>query len=99
MVYDTSATALRKVTVQSILDASSFIESGDNVSALRIDSLDIGSTDTTITRDAAGQIAVEGAAVFTHASGTYTSAKITYSTSAPTGGSNGDLAWIWRRGN
>jgi len=48
-------------------------------------------SDTTITRDAAGQIAVEGDAVFTHDDGAFTSAKITFSTSAPSGGSNGDI--------
>lgn len=49
-------------------------------------------SDTTITRDAAGQIAVEGDAVFSHDNGTYTSAKVFFSTSAPTTeGSNGDI--------
>ena len=52
-------------------------------------------SDTTITRDAAGQIAVEGDAVFTHESGTYTSAKIHESTSSPSGGSDGDI-WLER---
>ena len=50
-------------------------------------------SDTTITRDAAGQIAVEGAAVFTHNNGALTSAKIFLSTSDPSGGANGDI-WL-----
>jgi|SRR5690606_32696207 len=49
-------------------------------------------SDTTISRDAAGQIAVEGAAVFTHNNGTFTSAKVFFGTSAPTTeGANGDI--------
>ena len=55
--------------------------------------LNVGAaTDTTISRLAAGQIGVEGDAVFSHDSGTYTSAKVFFSTSAPTTeGSNGDI--------
>lgn len=53
-------------------------------------------SDTTITRDGAGQIAVEGDAVFSHNSGTYTSAKITFqSGGVPSGGANGDIVLIY----
>ena len=49
-------------------------------------------TDTTVSRVAAGQIGVEGDAIFSHDSATYTSAKVFFSTSAPTTeGSNGDI--------
>lgn len=56
-------------------------------------SVEVGAAaDTTVSRVAAGQIAVEGDAVFSHDSGTYTSAKIIFSTAAPTTeGSNGDI--------
>lgn len=57
--------------------------------------LSIGSTSTTLSEAAAGTLAVEGDAVFSHDSGTYTSAKIFESTSAPSGGSNGDI-WLER---
>lgn len=54
--------------------------------------LDIGGTDCTITRDGAGQLAIEGDAIFTHDSATYTSSKIFFSTAAPTTeGNNGDI--------
>lgn len=54
-------------------------------------------SDTTITRDAAGQIAVEGDAVFSHDSGTYTSAKIFFSntTEPTTQGSDGDIFLVY----
>jgi hypothetical protein len=60
--------------------------------------LNIGhASDTTITRDAAGQIAVEGDAVFSHDSGTYTSGKIFFSsaTEPTTEGSNGDIFLVY----
>jgi len=48
-------------------------------------------SDTTITRDAAGQIAVEGRPVFVNNNGALTSARIYFSTSSPSGGSDGDI--------
>lgn len=56
--------------------------------------VNIASTDTTITRAAAGQVAVEGKAAFMHnaSTATYTSAQVFFSTSAPTTeGNNGDI--------
>ena len=47
-------------------------------------------SDTTITRVAAGKLNVEGKAILQH-DGAYTSGDITFSTSAPSGGSNGDI--------
>lgn len=61
--------------------------------AVEFQTVSIGSTDTTLSRDAAGQIAVEGAAVFTHNDTALTSAKIFVSTAGPSGGSNGDI-WL-----
>jgi hypothetical protein len=62
---------------------------------VQIGSLHIGSTDTTIERQAAGQLKVEGDAIFSHAAstGTYASAKVHVSTSAPAGGTGsiGDI--------
>lgn len=53
-------------------------------------------SDTTLTRQAAGQLAIAGDAVFSHqdGTGTYPSAKIHVSTSAPTGG-DGSVGDIW----
>ena len=71
------------------------IASGDDIAALTVTTLHIDDADTSITRDAAGQIAVEGDAVFSHEDGSYTSAKIHESTSAPSGGNDGDI-WLER---
>lgn len=49
-------------------------------------------SDTTLSRLSAGQLGVEGKAALQHA-GAYTSGKVTVSTSAPTGGANGDV-WL-----
>lgn len=61
-----------------------------------ISTLHIGATDTTVERQAAGQLKVEGDAIFSHeaSTGTYPSAKVHVSTSAPTGGS-GAVGDIW----
>lgn len=55
-----------------------------------VSSIHLGNVDTTLARLSAGQIGAEGKAILTHA-GSYTSGKITFSTSAATGGSNGDI--------
>lgn len=47
-------------------------------------------TDTTVSRLAAGQVGVEGKAVLQH-DGSYTSGKVTFSTSDASGGSSGDI--------
>ncbi len=62
-----------------------------------VTTLNIGNADTSITRDAAGQIAVEGDAVFTHEAGSYTSAKIHFSdgTEPTTEGAGGDIFLVY----
>lgn len=49
------------------------------------------SSDTTLSRKAAGLLGVENRAVVTHASTGYSSAEITFSTSNPSGGASGDI--------
>lgn len=83
------------VTESQVSDLGTYLESGDTAALLTVDALSIENLDTTITRDAAGQIAVEGAAVLTHNDGALVSAKIHISTSAPSGGSDGDI-WFER---
>lgn len=80
------------VTKSQISDFGSPLYSGDTATTLNI-----GSTDTTLTRDAAGQIAVEGDAVFSHNDGAYVSAKIFFSsaTEPTTEGSNGDIFLVY----
>jgi len=50
-----------------------------------------GLTDTTLTRGAAGQLDVENKPVYAQSSTAYASAKITFSTSAASGGADGDI--------
>lgn len=57
-------------------------------------SIQMGNADTTLTRKNAGQLATEGACVLSHTNTGYPSGKVTFSTSNPSGGSNGD---IWFR--
>lgn len=58
--------------------------------------LEIGhATDTTLTRGAAGKLEVEGKPIIAHNDGTFGSGEIHVSTSAPTGGSDGDI-WLER---
>ena len=52
-------------------------------------------SDSTITRDSAGKIAVEGRAIFSHDDAALTSSRVHVSTSAPSGGSDGDV-WLER---
>ena len=52
-----------------------------------------GQTDTTLTRKAAGVLGVENYAVFRQAATGYTSAEITISSAAASGGDNGDI-WM-----
>jgi len=65
---------------------------------IQVAGLNVGhASDTTITRDAAGQIAVEGDAVLTHNDGAYTSAKVFFSNSTEptTEGNNGDIFLVY----
>jgi len=51
-------------------------------------------SDTTIARNAAGKVEIENKPIIKHTSTSYESGEVTFSTSAPSGGSNGD---IWFR--
>ena len=54
--------------------------------------IDLGhATDTTISRVSAGKLEVEGKPLIKHASATYNSGEVTFSTSAASGGSSGDI--------
>ncbi len=58
--------------------------------------LEIGhATDSTLTRSAAGKLEIEGKPVITHNNGTFGSGQIHVSTSAPSGGADGDI-WLER---
>lgn len=96
------------ITESQISDLGTYLEDGFSVSTgtittgtvttLRSDTFNLGhASDTTITRVAAGQAAVEGDAVFTHDSGTYTSAKIFFSNGVEptTEGANGDIFLVY----
>ncbi len=48
-------------------------------------------SDTTLTREAAGIVAVEGAVMLAHDNAALGSGKVFFSTSAPSGGANGDI--------
>ncbi len=79
-----------------ITDLGTYYSSGDTIRAAAIN---LGhDTDTTISREAAGHIAVEGQTVAQHGAGqvnaNYSSHDVFFSTSAATGGANGD---IWFR--
>src|SRR5210317_1810929 len=57
-----------------------------------ITNIQVGGTGTTLSQKATGVLGIEGFAAFKHASSTYTSAEITFSTSTPTTqGASGDI--------
>ena len=60
---------------------------------LYVSNIQIGSTSTTLTQKAAGVLGIEGYAAFKHASTSYTSAEITFSSGVTptTQGANGDI--------
>ena len=84
--------AALSILESQISDLQSYLLDNDTVTTISI-----GNADTTLSRDAAGQLAVEGDAVFSHESGTYTSAKIHFSngTEPTTEGSNGDIFLVY----
>lgn len=85
------------ITESQISDLGTYLESGDSAAELTVTTLNIGNVDTSITRDAAGQIAVEGAAVFTHDDAALTSGKIFFSNGVEptTEGANGDIFLVY----
>jgi hypothetical protein len=81
--------ALLTVTEAQISDLGTYYSSGDTPFFTAIN---VGhASDCTISRDGAGQLAIEGDAIFTHSSASYVSSKITFSTSAASGGASGDV--------
>lgn len=57
---------------------------------------EVANQDTTLSRLAAGVLAVEGRALIAHASATYTSSEVTFSTTTPTTeGANGDIWFVY----
>lgn len=95
-LYIVPDSGLTRVSSTLIPNADSSYECGNSSTAwLRVysDNYEFGNnTDTTLTRLAAGKLGVEGKAVIKH-TGSYTSGEVTVSTSAPSGGSNGDI-WL-----
>lgn len=64
--------------------------------ALQVTTIEVGhATDTTLSRSAAGKLEVEGRPIIAHNDGTLGSGEIYVSTSAPSGGSDGDI-WLQR---
>ena len=64
--------------------------------APQVASLEVGhATDTILSRGAAGKLEVEGKPIIAHNDGTLGSGEIYVSTSAPSGGSDGDI-WLER---
>lgn len=80
------------ITKSQVSDFGSPLYSGDTATTLSI-----GNADTTLSRDAAGQLAVEGDAVLTHNDGTYTSGKVFFSngTEPTVEGSDGDIFLVY----
>lgn len=96
--------AALSITESQISDFGTYISPGDTVASLTITALtsptstittlNIGNADTSVTRDSAGKIAVEGRSVFMHDDAALSSARVFFSTAAPTTeGSDGDI-WL-----
>ena len=85
--------AALSVTESQVSDLGTYLSDNDQITTLEVGA----ATDTTLGRKAAGTLAVEGDAVFSHDSATYTSAKIFFSdtTEPTTEGSNGDIFLVY----
>ncbi len=98
-IANLSTTTFNGIATANILDASAAeTVAGAWVfsAAPQVASLEIGhATDTTLTRSAAGMLEVEGRPIITHNDGALGSGEIYVSTSAPSGGSDGDI-WLER---
>ena len=81
------------ITESQVSDLGTYLSDNDQVTTLEIGH----ATDTTLGRAAAGTLSVEGDAVFSHDSATYTSAKVFFSstTEPTTEGSNGDIFLVY----
>ena len=84
--------AALSILESQISDLQSYLLDNDTVTTISI-----GNADTTLSRDAAGQLAVEGAAVLSHNDAALTSAKVFFSngTEPTTEGSNGDIFLVY----
>ena len=94
-----TATSYNGVTAADLVDKSAVetITGAWNFStAPQAATLEVGhATDTTLSRGAAGKLEVEGKPVIAHNDGALGSGEIHVSTSAPSGGSDGDI-WLER---
>ena len=81
------------ITESQISDLGTYLSDNDQITTLEVGH----ATDTTLGRASAGNLSVEGDAVFSHESGTYTSAKIHFSsgTEPTTEGNNGDIFLVY----
>lgn len=78
------------ITESQISDLAAYIPDAGTFTTLNV-----GNADTTISRGAAGKLEVEGKPIIAHNDGALGSGEIYVSTSAPSGGSNGDI-WLER---
>lgn len=94
-----TATSYGGITEANLVDksaAESISGSWNFTVAMRAASINLGhASDTTITRVAAGKLEVESKPIINHNSATFNSGEIYVSTSAPSGGSDGDI-WLER---
>ena len=81
------------ITESQISDFGTYLSDNDQITTLEVGN----ATDTTLSRKAAGTLAVEGDAVFSHDAGSYTSAKIHFSngTEPTTEGADGDIFLVY----
>lgn len=81
------------ITESQISDLQPYLLDGSQITTLEVGH----PTDTTLGRKAAGTLSVEGDAVFSHESGTFSSAKIHFSNGVEptTEGSDGDLFLVY----
>ena len=99
--YDTWADLQSSISIteSQVSDLGSYLSAGDTAATLTVTTLtsttiNVGSTASSLTQNGTNtdQIDVEGDTIFSHQSGTYNSAKIHFSTSAPTTeGNDGDI--------
>lgn len=83
------------ITESQISDLGAYYASGASPTFATITttgSINLGhASDTTLARNAAGKVEIENKPIIKHASSTYESGEVTYSTSAASGGTAGDL--------
>ena len=94
-----TATSYGGITEANLVDksAAETISGGWTFSAaMQVTTIEVGhASDTTLSRGAAGKLEVEGKPIIAHNDGALGSGEIHVSTSAPSGGSDGDI-WLER---